>query len=569
MMALLQQYVPALSWLPAYDKSDLRGDVSAGLTTAVMLIPQGMAYAMLAGLDPIIGLYSSVVPLIVYALLGTSRQLAVGPVAMVSLLVASGVGAIVTNDPVQYLAGAVMLTVLVGGLQLLMGVARLGFLTNFLSHPVLSGFTSAAALIIGMSQLKHLMGVNLGRSHYIHETAIEAISRAGETNLITFGIGAASIAVLMGLKKVAPRFPAALAVVVGSTLAVVGLGLDAQGVSIVGDVPAGLPSPSLPVLDVEQMTALIPTALTIALVGFMESIAVAQAFARRHKYDIEADQELIALGGANLAGALFSAYPVTGGFSRTAVNDQAGAKTPLASILTAVVIALTLVFFTPLFHYLPKAVLAAIIMTAVAGLVDVKEVKHLWKVDRSDLVLLGLTFFATLAFGIEQGILVGVGASMLWFVHQTTRPHLAVLGRLPGTSVWRNIKRNPDAEQAPGVLAIRMDAPFFYGNTRYLKTNLASLEAEAKAPLRAIVLDTSAIGQIDSSAVAALRELATDLGKRNVALYLAGIRGPVRDAIERSHLHDVLPSNRFPLCVEAAVSEVVGASWQGRDCCAA
>lgn len=568
-MALLQQYVPALSWLPAYDKSDLRGDVSAGLTTAVMLIPQGMAYAMLAGLDPIIGLYSSVVPLIVYALLGTSRQLAVGPVAMVSLLVASGVGAIVTNDPVQYLAGAVMLTVLVGGLQLLMGVARLGFLTNFLSHPVLSGFTSAAALIIGMSQLKHLMGVNLGRSHYIHETAIEAISRAGETNLITFGIGAASIAVLMGLKKVAPRFPAALAVVVGSTLAVVGLGLDAQGVSIVGDVPAGLPSPSLPVLDVEQMTALIPTALTIALVGFMESIAVAQAFARRHKYDIEADQELIALGGANLAGALFSAYPVTGGFSRTAVNDQAGAKTPLASILTAVVIALTLVFFTPLFHYLPKAVLAAIIMTAVAGLVDVKEVKHLWKVDRSDLVLLGLTFFATLAFGIEQGILVGVGASMLWFVHQTTRPHLAVLGRLPGTSVWRNIKRNPDAEQAPGVLAIRMDAPFFYGNTRYLKTNLASLEAEAKAPLRAIVLDTSAIGQIDSSAVAALRELATDLGKRNVALYLAGIRGPVRDAIERSHLHDVLPSNRFPLCVEAAVSEVVGASWQGRDCCAA
>ncbi len=353
MSSLLHRFIPATEWLPAYKRDNIRGDLSAGLTTAVMLIPQGMAYAMLAGLDPIIGLYASVVPVILYALLGTSRQLAVGPVAMVSLLVASGVGAIAGDDPAAYLQAAVMLSVIVGGMQLLMGLARLGFLTSFLSHPVLSGFTSAAALIIGMSQLKHLLGVNIPRSHHVHSILLQAVERASEINPITLGIGAVSVAILVGLKKLSPKFPRALAVVVLGTLSVWGLGLDEKGVSIVGSVPAGLPSPSIPVFDLATAKELIPTALTIALVGFMESIAVAQAFARRHKYDINADQELIGLGVANLGGSLFSAYPVTGGFSRTAVNDQAGATTPLASIITAVVIAITLVFFTPLFYYLP------------------------------------------------------------------------------------------------------------------------------------------------------------------------------------------------------------------------
>jgi len=564
MSSLLHRFVPATEWLPAYQKKNFRGDLSAGLTTAVMLIPQGMAYAMLAGLDPIIGLYASVVPVLLYAVLGTSRQLAVGPVAMVSLLVASGVGAIAGDDPTAYLAAAVMLSLVVGGMQLLMGLARLGFLTSFLSHPVLSGFTSAAALIIGMSQLKHLLGVNIPRSHHVHHILLQAVERASEVNAITLGIGVVSIVLLVGLKKVSPKFPRALAVVVLGTLAVWGFGLHEKGVAIVGGVPAGLPMPSVPAFDFAVVRELIPTALTIALVGFMESIAVAQAFARRHKYEIDADQELIGLGVANLGGAFFSAYPVTGGFSRTAVNDQAGAVTPLASIITAVVIAITLLFLTPLFYFLPKAVLAAIIMTAVFGLIDVKEVKHLWKVDRADLVLLAITFFATLSFGIEQGILTGVGASIVWFTFQTTRPHLAVLGRLPGTRVWRNIKRNPDAVRAPGILAIRMDAPFFYGNTKYLKDALNSLIAENNGQLTAIIIDATALSRIDSSAVGALKELAEDYKRRNIRLYLAGIRGPVHDVIKRGHLDDLLPPDRFPLNVDAAVSEVLGDDWEGK-----
>jgi len=569
MPTLLQRFVPAARWMPAYQRKDLRGDLSAGLTTAVMLVPQGMAYAMLAGLDPIIGLYASVVPVLLYAVLGTSRQLAVGPVAMVSLLVASGVGTIAGDDPAAYLTAAVMLALMVGVMQLLMGLARLGFLTSFLSHPVLSGFTSAAALIIGMSQLKHLLGVDIPRSHHVHNILLQAIEQAGNINPITLVIGGTSVVALVGLKRWRPQFPRALAVVVGGTLSVWGLGLHEQGVAIVGGVPAGLPMPAVPSFDLATAQELLPTALTIALVGFMESIAVAQAFARRHRYDMDADQELISLGVANIGGAFFSAYPVTGGFSRTAVNDQAGATTPLASMITAVVIAITLVFFTPLFYFLPKAVLAAIIMTAVFGLIDVKEVRHLWQVDRSDLALLSLTFGATLSLGIEQGILTGVGASLIWFVYETTRPHLAVLGRLPGTTIWRNVARQPTAETAAGVLAIRMDAPFFYGNTKYLKDNLKHLMNTQDGPILAVVIDATVVSRIDSSAVGALRELAEDLKQKQVDLYLAGIRGPVRDAIDRDHLEDLLPPERFPLGVEAAVKLALGKDSDARQCGAA
>lgn len=561
-MSSLARFFPPLSWARAYRREDLRGDLQGGLTTAVMLIPQGMAYAMLAGLPPIVGLYASVVPLIVYALLGTSRQLAVGPVAMVSLLVASGVGALVEQGTDMYLAYAVMLMVMVGGMQLLMGIGRLGFLVNFLSHPVLSGFTSAAALIIGLSQLKHLLGVEIPRSHHVHEIVINAAAQAADINAITLGIGVLSVLLLVVLKRVSPRFPRALAVVVGSTLAVWGLGLHEQGVRIVGSVPAGLPDFAVPSLDLDAMRDLLPTALTIALVGFMESIAVARAFARRHKVEVDANQELVGLGAANLVGSLFGGYPVTGGFSRTAVNDQAGARTPAAAIVTAVVIALTLLFLTPLFHFLPKAVLAAIIMTAVFGLVDVAEVKHLWAVDRADLVLLVLTFVATLGFGIEQGILAGVGASMLWFVVRSTRPHYAVLGRVGDAGVWRNLGRDQDAAPVEGVLAVRMDAQFYYGNVSFLKDTLKRLEAEAiereAAPLRAVVLDATAMNQLDSSAAGALHELVEDYGVRGVPFYLAGVKGPVMDTLHRAHLVDLIGRDHLPLRVEDAVRHALG-----------
>ncbi len=545
--------LPIAEWLPSYRRQNLRGDLVAGMTTAVMLIPQAMAYAMLAGLPPVTGLYASIVPLVLYALLGTSRELAVGPVAMVSLLVATGVAPLADTGTELFVAYAILLSLMVGALQLSMGVAKLGFLTNFLSHPVLSGFTSAAALIIGFSQLKHLLGLNIPRSHHVHEILWHALKELGQVHVITLVVGAASIALLLLFKRVSKQFPAALAVVVLGTAAVWLLGLHQHGVRIVGEVPAGLPAPQLPHLDVEAMRALLPTAVTIALVGFMESIAVAKAFAKRARYEVDANQELVGLGVANLGGAVFQAYPVTGGFSRTAVNAEAGARSGIAPLITAAVVATTLLLLTPLFYYLPKSVLAAIIMTAVFGLVDVKEARHLWHVKREDLALLGITFAATLSVGIEQGILVGVGASLLWFVVKATRPHFAVLGRIPGTREYRNVQRWPDAEPAPGVLALRIDAQFYFGNVSFLKETVRALEGVQAAAVRAVVIDATSVNNLDSSADAALHELLDDYTERGVVLYFAGTKGPVLDVMKRSGFHARLGGTRFFLNVADAV----------------
>lgn len=552
-MTVACRFIPILGWLRSYERRWLGGDLLAGLTTAVMLVPQAMAYAMLAGLPPVLGLYASIAPLVLYAIFGTSRELAVGPVAMVSLLVAAGVGSMAETGSELFIAYAVTLSLMVGVIQVVMGVARLGFLTNFLSHPVLSGFTSAAALIIGFSQLGHLLGLKLPRSHNIHEIVMGAAAQAGHIHTWTFVIGALSVVSLLALKRFDKRLPGALMVVAAGTLLVWGLGLGHQGVQIVGEVPAGLPGPALPAVGLDALRALLPTAVTISLVGFMESIAVAKAFARRQGYEVNANQELIGLGMANLGGSVFHAYPVTGGFSRTAVNAEAGARTGLATLITAAVVALTLVFLTPLFHYLPKAVLAAIIMTAVFGLVDLRGVKHLWHVKRSDLALMLTTFLATLVVGIEQGILIGVGASLLWFVVRTTRPHFAVLGRLPGTRIYRNLARHPQAETVPGVLVVRMDAQFYFGNMSFLRDTLRRLERQQVAPLRAVVIDGSSINNLDSSADAALHEVHADYAGRGILLYLTGVKGPVLDVLRRSGLFDKLGADHFFLDVADAV----------------
>ncbi|MCB9674407.1 MAG: solute carrier family 26 protein [Alphaproteobacteria bacterium] len=555
-MNALTRHVPLLGQLARYDAGTFQSDAVAGLTTAIMLIPQAMAYAMLAGLDPIIGLYASTIPLAIYGLMGTSRQLAVGPVAMVSLLVASGVGAIVGgNDPVRYASLAALLMLMVGALQWGMSLARLGFLVKFLSHPVIAGFTSAAALIIGFSQLKHVMGVNLPSSHHVHEILLHAIEKAGDTNLVTLGISLASMATLVALKRFAPRFPRFLLVVAGGALAVWGLGLHEMGVSIVGDVPSGLPSPALPALELGSIQALLPTAITIALVGFMESISVAKAFARENKYEVDADQELEALGVANVVGAFFQGYPVTGGFSRTAVNAQAGALTGVASLVTAGAITVTLLFLTPLFYFLPKAVLASIIMTAVFGLIATDEVKHLWKVSRPDLAAMGLTFVATLTLGIEQGILVGVAASLLWFIWSTSRPHLAVLGELPGTTVYRNVERYPEARTTPGVVAIRVDAPLYFANTAFLKTAVQDAIGE---DARHLVVDCKAIGSVDAQALSTIGEILDAMEDRSITVWLAGVRGPVRDALEAAHLMERIGWDHVVERVHEAVDRASG-----------
>lgn len=554
MQSWLYKVIPALSWMSNYKKENLKGDITAGITVGVMLVPQGMAYAMLAGLPPIIGLYASVIPVLIYALLGTSNQLAVGPVAIVSLMTAAGVGALANGSVEVYIAYAVLLSLMVGGMQLFMGLGRFGFLVNFLSHPVISGFTSAAALIIGFSQLKHLLGVDISRSHHIHEILYNAWLQISDVHMITFVIGITSVAILLSVKKIKPMFPGALLVVVLSTLLVWAMGLDQSGVKIVGDVPAGLPSFAFPSWDWNAISELLPTAIAISMVGFMESISVAKAFARRNRYDVNPNQELIALGAANIAGSFFKGYPVTGGFSRTAVNGQAGANTPLSSIITAILIAIVLLFLTPLFYYLPNAVLAAIIMTAVFGLVDIKEVKHLNKVKRSDLVMLVITFFATLTLGIEMGILTGVAVSLLWFVVKTTRPHVAVLAQVPGTDTFKNIERRSDVKPVDDVLILRVDAQFYFGNASFLKDLVKSHINKAETKLKAIIIEAASINQLDASADATLHELLEELSASNIKLYFASVKGPVMDVMQRSGFDKKLGSDHYFLNLKDAVN---------------
>lgn len=556
-MALLDRIVPATTWLRAYERRNLRADVSAGVTTAVMLIPQAMAYAMLAGLPPIVGLYASTIPLVLYALFGSSRELAVGPVAMDSLLVATTLAPIAVAGSSEYVGLAVLLALMVGVIAAGLGLARAGFLVNFLSRPVVSGFTSAAALIIGLSQLQHLLGVELPRSQQVFAILGAAARSIGEVEPHTLLIGLASVAALVGLKRFAPKVPRGLAVVTAATVGVWAFGLDARGVAVVGDVPAGLPAPSLPAVDLGMMVDLAPAAFVIALVGFMEAVSVAKAYASQRGYEISANQELIGIGAANVGAALVGGYPVTGGFSRTAVNAQAGARTPLAGLVTSGVVVGTLLFLTPLFYFLPKAVLAAVIMTAVFGLIDLQQVRHLWRVDRADLALLVLTFLATLALGIQAGIGVGVGASLLWFVIQTTRPHAAVLGRLPGTSAYRNVERHPHAERFDGVLLLRIDASFYFGNVSFLKELVRDTLAEQAFPVHTVIVDASSINRLDSSANDALGAMAKSLSDGGIRLVLAGLKGPVSDALERSGVYREVAGERPFLSVHDAVEAVL------------
>jgi SulP family sulfate permease len=507
-----------------------------------MLVPQAMGYALLAGLPPIHGLYASVAPLLLYAIFGTSRQLAVGPVAMDSILVAGSVGAIATIGTENYILLAAALGVMVGVVQAGLGFLRAGFLVNFLSRPVVAGFTAAAALIIAASQLGHLLGVDLPRTHHVHRVVWEAVRSASSWSWPTLAVGASSIVALVLFKKRWPRLPAALFVVVASTLVVWTLGLSDRGVSVVGEVPAGLPGFRVPAVDTSVLVQLIPAAATIALVSFMEAISVGRTFAQVHRYDIYPNRELIALGFANMTGGVTGGYPIAGGFSRTAVNVRAGARTQLAAIITCAVVVITLLFLTRAFFYLPKAALSAIIVAAVTGLIDIRGAAEVYRVKRADFYLLVLTFFATLSLGIQWGILVGVAASVLLFLVLTTRPYFAVLGRVPESQTYLNMARHPHAETIPGIILVRVDAQFYFGNVSFLKETVRTLVRESETPVRYFVLEAAGVNDLDSAAAATLAELDEELAAQGIRLVLTRIKGPVRDVLQRTGLLEKLAS---------------------------
>jgi len=558
---------PVLGWLFGYRREDLVGDVMAGAIVAIMLVPQSMAYALLAGLPPEVGLYASIVPLILYGVLGTSHALAVGPVAIVSLLVASSVGALAEPGTALYLQLALTLALLAGLLQVLMGMLRLGFLVNFLSQPVLSGFTSAAAIVIGFSQLKHLLGLTVPRAGRFYELLLYLLQHVTESHLTTLGIGLGGISILIyfrirlgrrlhhwGLPEglIVPLTKAApLVVVIVGTLLVWVLRLDAEaGVKIVGQVPGGLPPLTVPSLDADVWQALLPAALIISFVGYMQSIAMAKALASKRRHKVGVNQELVALGAANLGAALTGGYPVTGGFSRSAVNLGAGANTPLASIITAGLMGGVAILMTPLFYFLPQAALAAIILVAVLGLVDLATLKHLWRYDKADAASLVITFLAVLIVGVESGILVGVASAVALFFWRTSRPHVAIVGRLGEGEAYRNVTRHP-VTTCPHVLAVRVDESLYFANAQFLQDTLLRLVAEQPAAQH-LVLIASAVNHIDASALETLEGLVQELRDARVALYLAAVKGPVLDRLQAVGFVEEIGADHIFLSVDAA-----------------
>jgi SulP family sulfate permease len=545
----LAQMMPILQWAPRYQRRDLRSDLAAGLTVGAMLVPQAMAYALLAGLPPEIGLYASTIPVLIYAVFGTSRQLAVGPVAIVSLLTASALAPLVEEGSAGYLAAAAVLALMVGVVHLILGLGRLGFLVNFLSHSVLVGFTAAAAIIIGFSQVKHLLGISIPRTESFYETVIEVGRHLGEVNVPTLIVGVAGLITLFALKRWAKRVPGALVVVIGSIVAVELFDLESRGVNVVGDIPDSLPMFAIPEFSGSLVGSLVPTAVVITIVGFMESIAVAKVYARRHRYEVAANGELISLGASNLAAGVFGGYPVTGGFSRTAVNDTAGARTPLASIITAGIVLATIAFLTPLFRPLPNAALGAIIIAAVVGLVDVDEMRHIARVKKTDLIGLGTAFVATLVLGIEIGIGVAVVASMLVVFARMSKPHTATLGHVEGTTNYRNIARFPEAKVDDEAHIIRIDAALSFVNAVNIKKLL--LKEADEAGDQALVLDASGINDIDATGVDMFGEVLTELEERGVSLHLSGVKGPVRDVLHRSGIWDRLETRIHASTYEA------------------
>lgn len=559
-MNSIQHYFPILSWLKTYSPSFLKGDIAAGITVGIMLIPQGMAYAMIAGLPPVYGLYAALFPQIVYAIMGTSRQLAVGPVAMDSLLVAAGLGALSLTTNAEYIALASFLALFMGTIQLLLGGLKLGFLVNFLSKPVISGFTSAAAIIIALSQLNHLLGIDIPRSNKLHELFFYLIELGPQTHLLSVLISGLGISFLLIAKKHFPKLPGALLLVFLTTFIAAQNNWESLGVTLVKEVPEGLPSFVWPKAGLSQVYELFPLALTLALIAFMEAISVAKAVEEKGKTNyLNPNQELIALGSANIVGGLFQAFPTTGGFSRTAVNHDAGAKTGVAALFSAAVVGLTLLFFTSFFYHLPTAVLGAIILVAVGKLIDLSYPKKLWKNNRSEFYVLLFTFSITLFVGIKEGILLGVFAALLYMVYQNTRPHIAVLGRIKNTHYFKNIDRfSNEVTTFPHVLILRFDGQLFFGNQRYFKQQLSHLIKQHPESVNHLVLAAAPINYIDASAMEMLSLLFEELKENGTNLYWTGLSGPIRDQFH--NLGVLSRFNNLFVCssLEAALNAIEG-----------
>ncbi|MSP41887.1 MAG: sulfate permease [Alphaproteobacteria bacterium] len=550
---MLKNYFPILEWGKAYSGNTFGNDLIAAVIVTLMLIPQSLAYAMLAGLPPQVGLYASILPLVAYAIFGTSRTLAVGPVAVVSLMTAVAAGDIAAQGSFDYYLAATCLAFISGLILIVMGLFRLGFLANFLSHPVITGFITASGILIAAGQLKHILGVG-GSGQNLIEIAQGLIPQLGKINLPTLVIGGFVIVFLVlvrarlkglllwvGLKSrgadIIVKSSPIIAVIITTLICRV-YGLDSAGVRVVGSITGGLPAPVMPSLSPELWNRLAGSALLISVIGFVESVSVAQTLAAKRRQRIVLDQELIGLGTANLASAFSGGFPVTGGFARSVVNFDAGAETPAAGAFTAVGIALVTIYLTPLLFYLPQATLAATIIVAVLSLIDLGVIRRTWIYSKSDFAAMFAAIIFTLSAGVELGILSGVALSILIHLYRTSRPHCAIVGQVPGSEHFRNILRHK-VVTSPSVLNLRVDESLYFPNARFLEDKVQNLVAENPA-IRHVVLMCPAVNSIDASALESLEAINARLRDSGVTLHFSEIKGPVMDQLQRSHFLEEL-----------------------------
>lgn len=550
----IKKIIPILEWLPNYEKSLFKGDLIAGITVGIILIPQGIAYALIAGLPPIYGLYCALVPQVIYAIFGSARQVAIGPVAMDSLIVATGVSTLALAGSESYIEIAILLAFMVGTIQFVLGIFSLGFIVNFLSRPVITGFTSAVALIIGINQFRNLLGVDFVQSDQIHELLEDIWLKISFYNLPTTIIGMIAVAIIFVFRKIDKRIPSALIVVVLGIIIMRFFGKNLTEVSIVKNIPSGLPSFGIPTIELEQIRELFPIALTLVMVGYLETISIGKSQeTKQDVYKVRPNQELIALGLSNIFGSLFKAYPTASSFSRSAINQESGAKTGMAAFISVVMVIITLLFLTPLFYYLPKAILAAIIIVAVFALVNIKEAAFLWKANNLDFWLLISTFIATLFFGIEYGISVGVGLSLVVLIFRTSRPYVVELGKVPDANFYRNKERFEEVIIEDDILVFRFDAQLFYANSSYFRDKLDEMADKKGKALKLIVLDSESINRIDSTGVEMLKERIKFYQKKGVLFYFAGAKGPLRDALFKGGLLSIIDVNHFFMRANDAV----------------
>ncbi|RPE71729.1 SulP family sulfate permease [Pacificibacter maritimus] len=567
----LKRYVPILDWGARYNRDTFTNDGIAAVIVTIMLIPQSLAYALLAGLPAQMGLYASILPLVAYAIFGTSRALAVGPVAVVSLMTAAAVGDMSLQGTAEYALAAITLAFLSGLILLAMGIFRLGFLANFLSHPVIAGFITASGILIAVSQLKHILGVDAS-GHTLFETVLSLLGKLGTINVITLALGITATGFLFWVRKGLKPFMIArgfsvrtaeiatkagpVAAVVVTTLLSFAFNLSEHGVQIVGDVPRGLPPLTVPVFSGELWSQLFGAAVLISIIGFVESVSVAQTLAAKRRQRIAPDQELIGLGASNIAAAISGGYPVTGGFARSVVNFDAGAETPAAGAFTAIGIGLAALFLTPLLYFLPIATLAATIIVAVLSLVDFTILRGTWEYSKADFVAVLATILLTLGFGVETGVSAGVILSIGLHLYKTSRPHIAEVGLIAGTEHFRNIKRH-EVQTASHVVTIRVDESLYFANARFLEDYIYDRVAGCNKT-KHVVLMCPAVNEIDHSGLESLEAINLHLKDQGITLHLSEVKGPIMDRLKKSHFLQALTGQVF--MSQFAAIQALGAS---------